>query len=96
VNVIQLIALAALLVLGLIGACALIASEDREREPDLDSCSPEKRAERLQRRQEAAAQQMKEAGIKPITTREWVSSAHDAPTLQRKAPVLQLHRKGAR
>jgi hypothetical protein len=94
--VIQLIALAAVIAIGLIACCALIAREDREREPDLDACSPEKRAERLQQRQEAAAQQMKEAGIKPITTREWVSSAHDAPTLQRKATVLQLRRKGAR
>jgi hypothetical protein len=66
VNVIQLIALAALLVLGLIGACALIASEDREREPDLDSCSDAERKERLEKRQQAAAARMKREGIKSL------------------------------
>jgi hypothetical protein len=62
----QLIAIAFGLVVVMVGACALLAREDREREPDLDTCPETERKERLEARQKAAIARMKREGIKSL------------------------------
>lgn len=58
--------------------------------PDRDA----ERADDLNKKRAAAVRKMQRHKIKPITTREWISSAHEAPSLKHKASVTVI--KGAR
>lgn len=84
-NIWSVIGVLAFLIIAGIGLCALLAPEERQRKPDEAAIKA-----RMEARQKAVREWMQREGIRPIDKREWVSSAHEAPSLQKKARVVLL------